>query len=293
MWQQGAPAIERHGDARQRVIDALRTFLRDTRLRRVHFADSSVAPPMLGYVTHFPRLSIPLDGCHTMELAQNGTPTVIKPVRGHAVFVPANAWNKPDWSDPVRVLTFLFGVRQIGISMIEHEGGPEILPHALRATVHGPYDSVTQGVLSALTMIGARDSRTRLARLLTESLLHACSRLFGAQEVGRPSKAVRTYEAICLYVQTNFQSAISRESVAGRFGLSPNHVSRLFRQEGRIGFNEYLNKVRVDWARFMLRNYDITLKEIAASCGYSDNAYFCRIFKRITHLTPTQLRQGP
>src|SRR5437016_650089 len=68
--EQAVPVIERRPDARKRIVKALEVFLRGTRLRRVHFADSSLAPPTLGYVTHFPRLSIALDGCHTMELAQ-------------------------------------------------------------------------------------------------------------------------------------------------------------------------------------------------------------------------------
>jgi len=48
--------------------------------------------------------------------------------------------------------------------------------------------------------------------------------------------------------------------------------------------------VRVNRAKFMLRNYPMTLKEVAANCGYTDIAYFCRIFKKIVKLTPTQYR---
>ena len=47
---------------------------------------------------------------------------MIRPVRGHAVFVPDHAWNKPDWATRVDVLTFLFGVKQIGVSLVHHQG---------------------------------------------------------------------------------------------------------------------------------------------------------------------------
>ena len=43
-------------------------------------------------------------------------------------------------------------------------------------------------------------------------------------------------------------------------------------------------------AKFMLRNYSLTLKEVAANCGYNDIAYFCRIFKKMNNETPTQYR---
>jgi YesN/AraC family two-component response regulator len=140
-------------------------------------------------------------------------------------------------------------------------------------------------------MVFAMDeSNGPLAGLLTESLLHSCLRLLKAGQNHRPRKAIRTYESICLYVQENFQEPITRESVARHFGLAPNHVSRLFRKEGLMRFNDYVNLVRVNRAKFMLQNYSVTLKEIASDCGYNDAAYFCRLFKKICKTTPTQYR---
>jgi YesN/AraC family two-component response regulator len=77
-------------------------------------------------------------------------------------------------------------------------------------------------------------------------------------------------------------------SVANHFGLAPNHVSRLFRREGQTRFSDYLNLVRMNRAKFMLHNYRLTVKEVAANCGYSDVAYFCRIFKKMNNETPRQ-----
>ena len=58
--------------ARRTIATKLETFLRETRLCQVHFADSSVAPPPLAYCTNFPRLSIPIEGFHAMELPVRG-----------------------------------------------------------------------------------------------------------------------------------------------------------------------------------------------------------------------------
>ena len=57
-----------------------------------------------------------------------------------------------------------------------------------------------------------------------------------------------------------------------------------------INYDDYLNLVRVNRAKFMLQNYSMTLKEIASSCCYSDPAYFCRVFKKICKVTPTDYR---
>jgi AraC-like DNA-binding protein len=272
------------------IVHELEEFLRETRVRRVHFADGTTAPPPLAYVTNFPRLSLPLGGCHTMDVAQSGRTETIKPMRGHAVFVPDHAWNKPDWSGHVDVLTFLFGVKQVGISLVRHSGGSQVPATAVKASVHGGYDVPTHSILAALMVLAADNTKGPLARLLTESLLHASLRLLKSPQTQRPRKAIRTYESICLYVQENFHSSITRESVARHFGLAPNHVSRLFRKEGLMRFNDYLNLVRVNRAKFMLQNYSLTLKEIAASCYYSDPAYFCRVFKKVCKVTPTEYR---
>jgi AraC-like DNA-binding protein len=272
------------------IIHELEEYLRTTRIRRVHFGDGTTVPPPLAYVTNFPRLSLPLAGCHTMQVARCGRTETIKPIRGHAVFVPDHAWNKPDWTGHVGVLTFLFGVKQIGISLVRHNGGSQVTPTAVKASVHGGYDVPTHSILATLMVLAADHAKGPLARLSTESLLYACLRLLKSPQKQRPRKAIRTFESLCLYVQENFHSPITRETVARHFGLAPNHVSRVFRKEGFMRFNEYLNLVRVNRAKFMLQNYSLTLKEIAASCCYSDAAYFCRIFKKVCKVTPTEYR---
>lgn len=204
--------------------------------------------------------------------------------------MPDHAWNKPDWSGHVDVLTFLFGVKQIGLSLVRHKGGAQVPSAGIKASVDGGYDVPTHSILAALMVLAADRADGALTRLLTESLLHACLRLLKSPQKQRPRKAIRTYESICLYVQENFQNPITRESVAQHFGLAPNHVSRLFRKEGLMRFNDYLNLVRVNRAKFMLQNYSMTLKEIASDCCYSDPAYFCRVFKKTCKVTPTAYR---
>jgi AraC-like DNA-binding protein len=279
-----------HAHSMQNMIRALDGFLQENRIRHVHYSDGTTVPPPLAYVTNFPRLSVSLSGRHSMEISDGGTTRMIHPGRGHAVFVPDHAWNKPDWSERVDVLTFLFGAKQIGLSLVRHKGGNQMPSAVLKTSVHGGYDVPTHSILASLMALAADRSDGALARLLTESLLHACLRLLKAPQKRRSRKGVRTYESICLYVQENFQNPITRESVAEHFGLAPNHVSRLFRKEGLMRFNDYLNLVRVNRAKFLLQNYGMTLKEIAASCCYTDPAYFCRVFKKICNVTPTEYR---
>ncbi len=278
--------MDRIAAARETIAGELDRFLRISRLRRLYMADSSVPPPALAYITNFPRLSLPLDGSHAMELPVGGRIVRVAPARGQAVFVPGHAWNRPDWTAPVKVITFLFGAKQTGISLVTHPGGHESNAAAMKISVASAHEALSRSLLQGLTE-APRDVRAAgMARSLAESLLHCALRLLRAPADSGSRKALRTYESLCLYVQENFQEEMTRESVACHFGIAPSHVSRLFRREGLLRFNDYVNLVRMNRAKFILSNYPIPLKEVAASCGYGDAAYFCRVFKRFAKITP-------
>ncbi len=181
-----------------------------------------------------------------MELAQNGGLRVIRALRGDAVFVPDKAWDKPEWPSAVKVLTFLFGARQIGISLVQYKEASENSVNVINTNVHGRYDGLTHDILGALMLFASHPSQGPLSRLLVESLLHSCLRLLKTPTKDPSRKAVLSYESICLFVQENFQTSLTRQTVAEHFELAPNHVSRLFRLEGQMRFHDYLNIVRMN-----------------------------------------------
>lgn len=185
-------------DPKSIIGSELDSFLRATRVRRVYVADVSAPPQAMAYVTHFPRLSITLEGSHTMELAQDGPILKVSPGRGQAVFVPGNAWNRPDWSEPVKVLTFLFGARQIGISLVR-KSAAQTWPVAVKISIRGVRDGVTQNLLTALLQVAAEKQKGPLARLLVESLLHACLATLTSTNAPRQRKATRTFELLCRF----------------------------------------------------------------------------------------------
>ena len=287
------PRARDHAHACRLVAVELERLLKTLRIRHVHVADGSVPPPTLAYVTAFPRLSIPIDGAPSFDLARRGRDGQITAVRGHAVLVPAHAWDRPRWSREATTLTCLFGHRQTGFSLVRQGRTADARPEVLKTSVHGAHDTVSRGILQALMTSAADGSDGRLMPLLVESLLHACVRLLAHVEPPPLRKATLTYEAICQYVAEHFKDRdLNRESVAATFGLAPNYISRLFTVEGAIRFNDHLNIVRVNQAKFMLRSYRVSLKEVAAGSGYGDATYFCRVFRKVTGLTPMQYRTG-
>jgi len=271
------------------ITDAITAFLQAGGIKEMHVAQGSISPPAMAYLVHFPRLSIILDGEDQMEIERAREARQVRMRAGEAVFVPANCWNKPAWSNPVKVLNLLFGKRQTGISMVCLDR-PGATPKTVKTHFHRPMEGPVPGILDAMMNLPDQAGNNPTGRLLSEALLHSCLTLLHEPMRHPGSKADKTFQNICMYLQENFQFELTRESVADHFRLSPNHVSRLFRSEGLMRFTDYLTWVRLDRAKYMLRHHDRTLAEVARSCGFSDISYFCRVFKARVRLTPTAYR---
>ena len=74
--------------------------------------------------------------------------------------------------------------------------------------------------------------------------------------------------------------------------VNPQYLSSIFKQELKIGYSDYVNLLRVNKAGQLLDDTDMGYPEIAEACGFSDAAYFSRVFKQRTGVTPGQWRRG-
>lgn len=92
------------------------------------------------------------------------------------------------------------------------------------------------------------------------------------------------------YIRIHYREKISLTETASNIGVSPTHLSRLFNEEMRQGFTDYINNYRMERARELLKDSELTLSEIAQAVGYSNQQYFSKIFKDITGVTPGYYR---
>lgn len=269
------------------LTQTVRTFLETPGIRRLFVAGGGVPPPR-AQRTRFPRLLVVLQG--QLPVETGGTPeTQIRLEAGDALYSPEGAWDRPDWSAPCQTLNVLFGVRHIGLSLVT----PAITsaPSVEKLSRDWPADGVLQATFGCLRSCVQRDRRTDLERHLVAGLLAEC--LAGLERVSNPEgKARHTYESLCLYIQAHLSDPLTRESVAEHFALSPNHVSRLFRQQGHHRFVDYLLEVRLEHARELLRESRLPIKEVAALAGFNDHAYFHRVFRKVIKLTPMAYRMA-
>jgi AraC-like DNA-binding protein len=242
-------------------------------------------------VVSFPRLEFPLQGCYENQIEQGGRVVTIGLQPGSALFVPPNCWNFPTWHQKVDVMSLLFGRKQIGISVVRADGARKPPSLAGKFALPRPLNGPMPHILDALLELHAAcEPQAAFAELTRALLLCVNSLVREAPAAGGEGRAQSFFERVCVYLQGNYQYNITRDSVAQHFGVTPNHLSRVFHTHGHMTFINYLTHVRIARSKYLLCNYRLKLEDISARCGFRDAPYFCRVFKRITRTTPAEYR---
>lgn len=93
------------------------------------------------------------------------------------------------------------------------------------------------------------------------------------------------------YIHNNYHKDLSMEEVAELVDLSISHFCMLFKQVSSYTFLEYLTKIRMEKAKYILKNSNVKVYQIAPLVGYQDPRYFTQVFKKITGMTPSEFRE--
>lgn len=92
------------------------------------------------------------------------------------------------------------------------------------------------------------------------------------------------------YIKNNLSEELNRNKIAGEACMSPDYVSRVFRQETGTQLTEYITNVRMEEARHLLESTNLPVGEIAYRVGYYNIAYFSRVFRIRNGATPAEYR---
>jgi len=82
----------------------------------------------------------------------------------------------------------------------------------------------------------------------------------------------------------------SLEQIAASVHLSPSHISGLFRKETGQTVSAYIGFVRIEKSKQLLKTTQLSIAEIASRCGFEEQSYFSRVFRKQTGLSPKAYR---
>lgn len=94
------------------------------------------------------------------------------------------------------------------------------------------------------------------------------------------------------YVQKFYDHEISIQRAAEQCGFSESHFMKLFKEFTGISFNAYLVNYRLDIAAKQLAETDFKVIDIAENCGFHNQSYFTRAFRKKYRQTPLAYRKA-
>jgi AraC-like DNA-binding protein len=204
-------------------------------------------------------------------------------------------WVHFDWETPAQP----WPVRSRGILYSREEFQPECVRHSPARVPDGILTGAITNFdrffkrherLNAMFNEGTDRDRLLCRGVLLEHLLDllAPPHASGPPTPGDPATGIR--QALAELASLPFQRAPSIRATLEARGLSYDHQARIFRDAYGLTPIQYVNSLRVERARFMLRDTDLQVNQVALALGFADVPYFNRMFSKYTGCSPTEYR---
>lgn len=131
-----------------------------------------------------------------------------------------------------------------------------------------------------------RQSSVEFAACLLDSTLHKCLSYRGEKPACPSYLALAT-----VYLLGHFRESPTLPEVARFTGYTPTYFSAMFRRDTGVTFQQYLDRLRFDYARKLLLSSALTASQVCESSGFRDYPNFLRRFKAAFGVSPTELRE--
>ena len=129
------------------------------------------------------------------------------------------------------------------------------------------------------------------ANILTESVLMYTLSVLEHRGAGEFDGKSDKFSSILEHIDNNFSNPeLSLGTVAAMYFYNEKYLSALFKKRTGRRFSEYLNEIRIQRARELLKEGDRPLSAVATLCGFANPLYFSKVFKKLARVSPTEYR---
>ncbi|KQX46701.1 response regulator transcription factor [Paenibacillus sp. Root444D2] len=102
----------------------------------------------------------------------------------------------------------------------------------------------------------------------------------------------REIRAVIAFMVKHIEQRITLHMIACEVNMNESYLTRLFKKETGKTIVNFLNELRLEKACELLKNPDLSIKEVAELVGIPDPFYFNRIFNRTYGLNPTEFKKN-
>lgn len=107
----------------------------------------------------------------------------------------------------------------------------------------------------------------------------------------RRSRVNSTIKKANQYIVENYAKQIQLKDIAEAVNLSTYYFSRFYKEETGMNFSDKLLNVRIDEAKELLKNKELSVKDVSYMVGYLEPAYFSKLFKKNTGYTAGEYKR--
>ncbi|MEG1847084.1 MAG: AraC family transcriptional regulator [Lachnospiraceae bacterium] len=112
--------------------------------------------------------------------------------------------------------------------------------------------------------------------------------LTNPKQTPQDHKRIMQIKSVMEFIESSYASTITLEELSGIVHMSPKYFCRFFYEMTRQTPISYVNSYRIERACHQLLTTDLSVTEIAFSCGFNDTSYFIKQFKLQKSVTPKQ-----
>lgn len=98
-------------------------------------------------------------------------------------------------------------------------------------------------------------------------------------------------EKVMLYIEDNFRRKLTISEVADHFKMNTSYLNRIFKEQKGITLYAAIKNARLEYAKKLLIETNLSIADVCKTCGYSDSANLLRDFKKLTGVAPLRFRK--
>ncbi len=140
-------------------------------------------------------------------------------------------------------------------------------------------------------VLSIREDSPALQQVMAGSTMHLLGMLFSASQKRCSAVKRRNDGGVASALDCMRGGVCPPNALPCRLGISTRKFRRDFQQHTGMSPHQYHLQLRLAEARQMLSDPGLSVKEVAAACGFGDEQYFCRLFKKKTGMTTSQWRR--
>jgi AraC family transcriptional regulator len=232
-----------------------------------------------------------------LDLRYEGVKRHVPPPAGAIMLVPAGSPGQVRWSgrnDSLHILLEPGIVTRVGAEAFDLDPARLTVPPLDGLDL--PHLRAAMGAVDAELTAGGTGGRLAAESLANVLAVHLIRHVLAPRrpERGRDGRLPRgRLRAVVAYIEEHLDGSPTLEQLAAVARLSPYHFARQFRAATGLAPHQYVIARRVERARHLLqRGGDLSLAEVAAHAGFSDQSQLSQHFKRLVGMTPGQFRMS-